>query len=76
MSEYKYNLSTTEKSSNEYGKCDICNKHCSEIFHQTEQRKYKLPEIIAVKRKEKYGYTHNNCNDYFGHKECLESIQR
>ena len=70
--QYRYDLSSTEGSSQQYGNCDICGKHASEVFIQSEKRHYKIERDGFYRE----GWTKNKCNDYFGHKECLESKQR
>jgi len=70
---YKYRIRSLGFSSERYGNCEICGKHCSEVFYQAESKKYKrdLPDGTT-----KTGYTHHNCHDFFGHKECLESQRK
>ena len=67
---YRYDLTSTEESSNKYGNCDICGKHATEVFYQREEKEYINP-ITKLPSTTKY-----NCRNYFGHKECLESKQR
>lgn len=67
---YRYNLISTEEPSQKYGNCDICGKHTTEVFHQTEERQYFNPITQQT------SWTKNNCHDLFGHKECLESNRR
>ena len=69
---YRYNLKSTEDSSSKYGNCDICGKHATEVFHQMEERHYKIEHEGQIYE----GWTKHNCNNYFGHRECLESKQR
>ena len=40
---YRYDLNSTEESSNKYGNCYICGKHATEVFHQTEEKQYFNP---------------------------------
>lgn len=73
---YRYHLTTTGDNSNHYGPCDICGGHCSEVFHQVEERSYKRDKLDRAEGFKGIGWTHHNCNDYFGHKDCLEGKQR
>lgn len=70
---YKYKLSTTNKNSADYGNCEVCGKHCTEVFHQTEERQYTIERDNTIIHE---GYTQNQCKNLFGHKECLESLRR
>jgi len=67
---YRYNLTSTEESSNKYGNCEICGKHVTEVFHQTEERQYYNPITHQT------SWTQHECHNLFGHKECLKSKQR
>jgi hypothetical protein len=70
--EYRYTINTTEGSSSNYGLCEVCGKHATEVFHQREEQHYKFDH-----NGEKHeGWTQHECNSYFGHKECLESKRR
>jgi hypothetical protein len=70
--EYRYRISSTGESSSQYGNCDVCGGHCSEVYYQTEERHYSfIHEGRAFG-----GWTGNKCNNHFGHKECLEGKQR
>lgn len=81
---YRYSLKSTGYSSDRYGKCEVCRKHSSEVFHQVEERKYDpnkahiddLLEDSAVYQKLDPGWTRNKCFDLWGHKECLISKRR
>jgi hypothetical protein len=66
---YNYKLISTGDSSAKYGNCEVCGKHCTEIFQQIETQDY-------IDENNKVSQTHYGCNSYFGHKECLESKQR
>jgi hypothetical protein len=67
---YQYKLISTGDNSNKYGNCEVCNKFCSEVFHQIEQREFLSPETGKIE------LTHYGCRDLFGHKDCLISKQR
>lgn len=70
MSEnYRYKLSSLNESSNRYGNCDVCGKHASEMFIQTEEKEYTRPDGNK-------GWTQHECHQLFGHKECLENKRR
>jgi hypothetical protein len=70
--QYRYNLTSTHESSDKYGNCEICVKHCSEVFSQTEERHY----IIDKPNFHHESWTTNKCNNYFGHENCLKNKQR
>lgn len=74
--EYKYNLSTTEHSSHKYGNCQVCGEHASEVFMQTEFKKYERDEIDAEQGFAGIGWSAYSCHDYFGHEDCLKSVRR
>lgn len=76
MSKYRYKVSSTNNNSHSYGNCEVCGKHCTEVFVQTEEREYMLPDIIAIERNTKYGWTQHECKTIFGHEKCLLSKQR
>lgn len=65
---YKYKITSTGESSQKYGNCEICGKHATEVFSQSEERKY-------IFEGEEH-WTHHKCNSYFGHEECLISQRR
>ena len=69
---YKYKIYSTGESSNKYGVCEVCKKHCSEVFSITEERKYKFEHNQEIYE----GYTFADCQNYFGHKDCLLSKVR
>lgn len=57
---YRYELIRKKYSSEYFGKCEICGKHCNKIYHQIEEREFKPDK-----------YTRYKCFDHFGHKNCL-----
>jgi len=68
---YRYQLHNTGESSAKYGDCEICGRHASEVWFQTEERTYApLPGETGP------FWTHEGCVDLFGHKKCLLSKQR
>ncbi|WP_125154492.1 hypothetical protein [Clostridium rectalis] len=69
---YKYRISSLQASSSKYGKCKCCGKHVSEVFLQDEARYLKYEENEEIDN----GYTCHRCNNYVGHKECLEAKRR
>ena len=66
--EYRYRCKSTGKSSDKYGNCEVCHKPCSDVYYQTEERKF-------GEANEDF-WTHNKCFDYFGHEECLINRRR
>lgn len=69
---YKYRLTSTEHSSEKYGKCECCKKHTSEVFLQTESKYFKHEHNGETFE----GWTEHQCKSYFGHKECLAAKRR
>jgi hypothetical protein len=69
---FRYELSSTNESSSKLGNCEVCGKHATEVYMQSEERHYKF-EHNGVKYE---GWTKNGCNDYFGHEQCLRSKRR
>lgn len=67
---YKYTLSSTNESSRKYGPCEICCQHASEVFIQTEYKRYEF-EHNGTKYE---GWKLIDMN--FGHKECLLKIRK
>lgn len=65
MTEYKYKLSRMGASSDKYGPCEVCDKHVSDVFHQTESR-----------YTDRGRWTFSGCHNLFGHEECLISKRR
>ena len=71
---YRYRLRNTHESSDRFGACEVCNKHVSEVWLQTEERQYIHGKGSDLEGE--IGWTHHNCFRYFGHLICLESKQR
>ena len=68
---YHYRISSTHSNSDKYGVCEICKKHASEVFMQSEQRDYLNPITNEISQ------TYADCRPHtFGHEQCLLSIQR
>jgi hypothetical protein len=68
---YHYKISSTHASSEKYGVCEVCKTHVSEVFIQSEQRKYNNPITNTI------GLTYYDCHPHlFGHEECLLSVRR
>ena len=62
---FRYVLHSLRASSEKYGVCEVCHiKVLGEMYYQKELQDYK------------HGWTSAYCQDYFGHKECLEKKQR
>lgn len=68
MSEtYIYKLTSTGYSSARYGACEVCGKHASEVFIQSEKRRF-------IRHTGEAGWTEHGCRGHlFGHRECLEA---
>lgn len=83
---YRYRLSSTGESSRRFGPCDVCGEHVSEVFLQTEEKRFYIdegdlamiddPETRAEWQETGWGWTQHECFDYFGHKECLMEMRR
>jgi hypothetical protein len=67
---YRYRLTSTNYSSARYGPCEICGEDASEVFIQVEERKYRSKAMKIE------SWTHDKCNTYFGHRDCLISKQQ
>jgi hypothetical protein len=68
---YRYKTTSTGSNSHKYGVCEVCGKHASEVFMQSEQREFfsKLTNKIEL--------TYDDCNTHtFGHEECLLKRRR
>lgn len=65
--ETQFRLTNLEDSSAKYGDCEICKKHCSEIYLQTKLEFYDFPEDDAS------GWSY--AGQGFGHKDCLISLR-
>lgn len=61
---YSYLMVDCMNSSRKYGVCEVCGEYVSEVYHQIEKKEYSG------------GHTEEGCKSYFGHKSCLESVQR
>ena len=73
MSQYRYRLISTGYSSDKYGNCEVCGKHVSEVFSQSEEQYYTIERNGKMIHE---GWTKCGCSDYFGHKECLLGVRR
>jgi hypothetical protein len=74
---YRYSVfSTGESSAAGLGVCQVCGKPCSEVFHLSEERQYKLLPSIAKARGEEFGWTHHDCQSLFGHESCMRAQKR
>ena len=78
--EFIHTIESLKGSSHEYGKCEICNKHCTEVFILDEKKYYTIPDVICKQRKiakGSLGITAYGCIlSKFGHKECLEKMKK
>jgi len=77
MSIYRYQLTSTGHSSSRYGNCEVCGEHASEVFIQSEHRRYVVSDIEdlledpALYVGGELGWTANGCHYLFGHRGCL-----
>ncbi len=59
---YIYRLTNTMNSSSRFGRCQVCDKHVSEVYLQTEYGQCK---------KKTGGYFWADLGGVWGHKDCL-----
>ena len=71
---YIYRIKSTRRSSADLGPCEICRKHCSEVFHQVEGKTYLTDALDEVPGQ--IEMTYHECKNYFGHEECLRRSRR
>lgn len=64
--EYRYKINSTGSSSIKYGNCEVCKKSVTEVFMQSEEKRF-------VYNNQEYWAKQNNI---FGHKECLINKRR
>jgi hypothetical protein len=65
---FRYTLIKKQHSSAVYGPCEVCHRAASDVYHQTEQRRYTRSDGSE-------GWTNAKCSDKFGHLECLKAIR-
>lgn len=58
---YRYKITSTGSSSKKYGVCEVCKKECTEVFLQTQEKKFTYQNTEH--------WTQGN--KIFGHKDCL-----
>jgi len=66
--EYGYRMSNTNSGSERYGPCEVCNRNTEMVYHQVECRRY----IHGHEQ----GWTHDQCHNLFGHRDCLISRRK
>ena len=66
---YHYQLSNQHASSAKYGKCEVCGHEVDNVYSQHERKDF-------IDENGSPALTAYECNTYFGHKDCLESMQR
>ncbi len=71
---FAYRLKSTGESSAYFGPCEVCRKHVSEVFMQTEE--CYVDEENPINGQEGF-MTLAGCRcTAFGHKDCLTALQR
>ena len=78
----RYKLVKTNHNSARYGNCEVCGKPVSQVYHQITEEFYRrsedstaaLVQVQNVKVNLHWGIV--QISNLFGHKECLESIQK
>lgn len=71
---YIYRIENTGSSSARLGSCEVCDKHCSEVFYQVEGRTYLTDTLDDVSNQ--IAITHHECRNLFGHEDCLRRSRR
>lgn len=61
---HRYKISQIGSTSAKHGLCEVCGKSVNDIYYQSEEREYQTNK-----------WTQYGCNNLFGHKDCLLSIQ-
>ena len=74
MNKYHYEVKKLGAGSSRYGKCEICMKHVDTMHYQIESMEHE--ETAIGNEAAKICLTRYECNSYFGHRECLESVRR
>ena len=70
----RWALTDWQASSVKYGACEVCGKHCTEVYHQAENLRFDLDEIdIADGLTD--GWTYHGATDLVGHESCLRSAR-
>lgn len=72
--QYHYRITSMRFSSERFGRCEVCNTHCSEVFFQVEEQYY--VHSALGKFPERAGWTQHECNSLFGHEQCLVGRRR
>jgi hypothetical protein len=67
---YRYRLTNMHASSAQYGVCEVCRTHCSEVFQQTTYQHYSFQHGTRTLE----GFAHRA--NTFGHEQCLRSLRR
>lgn len=60
----------TGHNSEYYGNCEVCHKHCSEVFIQVQSRYYFFSDVGVG------GWGYNECHTLFGHETCIRARRR
>lgn len=69
--DFRWFLKSTEHSSTKYGPCEVCNKHCSEVYHQWCEVAY------WSQTRQKISFTYYRApKGLFGHLECLMEARK
>lgn len=56
----KFTIKSTGAGSDKYGTCEICRKHCAEVFQQRKEQEYRPGQFCYI-------------SIMFGHQDCLVS---
>ena len=73
---YRYRLAQTGFGSARYGPCEVCDRHCDTVYHQVEERRFRLHPDEQAERGEEFGWTQYQCHNLFGHQSCLLAARR
>lgn len=72
---YVYRIKSTGNSSAKFGPCEVCGKHCPEVFYQVEGQTFLTDELDECGAG-KICITYHECRNFFGHEECLIGARR
>jgi hypothetical protein len=59
----RHRIKSTAANSSKLGACEVCGKHATEVFIQSEERSFLDDGVVA--------WTRQGTQTLFGHRECL-----
>lgn len=69
--EYRYKLIQQHATSDKYGKCQICGKFVTDVYHQMAEQRFSIDGIL-----DDDGGSWSHKHGAFGHKECLIGVRK